>query len=151
MSDWSSDVCSSDLAATAIITGAAGTGLALVAQGEVQRAGVGLHAGIAQRLFEVVRAMLQHLQRFRLVGRNHRGQAAVMADLELDLDLAEIARIELDRNLVEALGGAALDLHGNLLAGRHEGGGAAGGGLGRSGGRRVGGGCVSAWRARWWP
>src|SRR6185437_8438446 len=76
--------------------------LTIAAQIEAEAAAVGVEPGIAQRLLELARILLQEIERVGAVGGNHRGQPAVMVDVELDVDGSKARRLQLDLDLVIA-------------------------------------------------
>src|SRR3546814_8929975 len=127
ISDWSSDVCSSDLRCGLAVAGRLGSGraaagaavaglllvvLALAAQIEAEAAGIRLHAGLLQSPFEPARVTLQEIERLRALRRDDGAQCAVAGILQLHLDAAERGRVQFDADLVLAGGlGARSEEH----------------------------------------
>src|SRR5205085_2947097 len=82
---------------------------------EAEAPRIGLQPGAAQRLLEALRIAGEELERFVAVGRDNRVDAAVLGEIEPDLDLAEALRPQLDADVVLALTGRAAHRDGNLL------------------------------------
>src|SRR3546814_478802 len=105
---------------------------AAVAQIEAQAAAPGLQPGVLQRALQQAGVALQHVQRIRPVGQDGGAHPAVPGEVEMDVHLAEIHRVELHGDAAVAVAHCALNVDPKLF-----GGGAmcsVGLGLGRSGG-----------------
>jgi hypothetical protein len=68
----------------------------MIAQAELERARVRAEPGVLQRALEVAGVALQDVERRAALGGEHRLDAAVGADVDLDVDAPELARRLLD-------------------------------------------------------
>ena len=84
-------------------------GEGLIAQTELQAVIGGFQPGLLQRAFELRLLALQQLQRIGTVHRDMGRHLAVRADVEADIDAAELGRIEPDVELAGAGLGARGD------------------------------------------